>query len=515
MSHPPITSFKALLWDLDGVLTQTADTHAAAWKKTFDEFLQMKNIQRRFDTEVDYRRYVDGKPRYKGVECFLKSIGINDLPYGDPHDAPSYNSICGLGNLKNSYYHQFLQEIPPKVFNDAEQMLKYWNSLGIPSGVISASRNCALILERVGLDQQFRTIVDGVYAQQCGLQGKPHPDVFLEAAKLLGYKPSECVVFEDAESGVEAGKNGNFGLVVGVCRHKNCNSLHQHGADVVINDFNKLKEEKTMNNPEKLPNALMAFDKLMENFKNVTPFIALDYDGTLTPIVNDPRQAFLPDESAQIVKELSKQLPLTVISGRSRQDVKGLVGIDNVIYAGDHGLDIGFPDGKTFLHEKAQEQTTPLQTCYDKITQKLSDIEGLWVEKKNFALAVHYRNIQEEDNIPFTKKVLVNILNSFPGLRLTEGKKVFEIRPKIDWDKGKALHHLLELTQEKYKENKWAPLYIGDDTTDEDAFNAIKNDGVGVIVKGKNDETSARYVLENTHEVCKFLEKIKNFVRDD
>ena len=242
----PITSeqFEAVLFDLDGVLTATAKVHAACWKKMFDAFLRQRAAEqnepfRPFDIETDYKRYVDGKPRYDGVQSFLDSRGI-ELPYGDPNAPPNSHTICGLGNRKNELIHQVLASDGVEVFEGSLAFVRQLRQAGIKLAVVSSSRNCRAILAAAHLEDLFELRIDGEVAAQRHLAGKPAPDTFLEAAKELGVDPKRAVVVEDAISGVQAGRAGGFGLVIGVDRTGDAEALKQNGADLVVTDLAEL-----------------------------------------------------------------------------------------------------------------------------------------------------------------------------------------------------------------------------------------------------------------------------------
>ena len=236
---PRLDVFDAVLFDLDGVVTRTADVHAAAWKTLFDEVLRRRaggDAFVPFDASDDYRRYVDGKPRYDGVRSFLASRGI-ELPYGRPTDEPGAETVCGLGNRKNGVFLERLRQGEIPVFESTVRLIRQLKRGGVKVAVVSSSENCSAILEAAGLSDLFEVQVDGVVAQELGLPGKPDPTMFLEAARQLGVQASQAVVVEDAVVGVEAGRRGGFGLVVGVDRTGDAETLREHGADVVVDDL--------------------------------------------------------------------------------------------------------------------------------------------------------------------------------------------------------------------------------------------------------------------------------------
>jgi beta-phosphoglucomutase family hydrolase len=234
----------ACLFDLDGVLTDTASVHTKAWKIMFDAFLQQRAEKTGeqfvpFDPATDYRQYVDGKKREDGVRSFLASRGI-ELPDGNPDDRPDADTIYGLGNRKNDAFQKTLHEDGVKVFDGSRRYLEAVAAAGVAAAVVSSSANTREVLEITGLDRFIQQRVDGVTLREEHIAGKPAPDSFLRAAQLLDVPPGEAAVFEDAISGVEAGHAGHFGYVVGVDRVGQADALRQHGADVVVTDLAEL-----------------------------------------------------------------------------------------------------------------------------------------------------------------------------------------------------------------------------------------------------------------------------------
>jgi beta-phosphoglucomutase-like phosphatase (HAD superfamily) len=225
-SHTALLPFDAVLFDLDGVLTSTAKIHAACWKSMFDDFLRKHAGSSQqpftpFDTEDDYKRYVDGKPRYEGVRSFLESRSIA-LPYGSPADDPVTESVCGLGNRKDELVKQAIAAGKVEAYPGSVALLR------------------KEVLEAAGIADFFAARVDGIVATEKNLHGKPAPDTFLHAAQTLDVPPKKAVVVEDALAGVEAGRAGRFGLVVGVDRSDVGALLRQHGADIVVTDLAEL-----------------------------------------------------------------------------------------------------------------------------------------------------------------------------------------------------------------------------------------------------------------------------------
>lgn len=229
------TSYDAALFDLDGVLTPTAAVHMQAWSEMFNDFLETQEGQEPY-TERDYFAYVDGKPRYDGVRSFLTSRGI-ELPEGDPSDSPDAETVCGLGNRKNDAFNAVLERDGVTAYEGSVRLLDALEAKGVRLAVVSSSQNAPAVLAAAGIADRFPVVVDGKVAKTDGLPGKPAPDTFLAAAERLGVTRERAVVLEDAESGVEAGRSGNFGLVVGVDRGAGAETLRERGADIVVTDL--------------------------------------------------------------------------------------------------------------------------------------------------------------------------------------------------------------------------------------------------------------------------------------
>ncbi|MDP2924407.1 MAG: trehalose-phosphatase [Candidatus Omnitrophota bacterium] len=252
------------------------------------------------------------------------------------------------------------------------------------------------------------------------------------------------------------------------------------------------------------------WQRLKERIKRNRPFIFLDYDGTLTPIVETPQKAILPEETKEILIRLSRRpkCKLAIISGRALKDIKKLIGIKNIIYAGNHGFELEGPKIK-FKNSFAQKYQKLFRRIKEDLENKLSKIKDVFIEDKGYSLSLHYRLVKEED-IPLVKTIFHEtiIIPCVKGqLKIFMGKKVFEIRLPSDWDKGKAVLWLLARQQFGLKDNKVFPIYIGDDITDEDAFKALRNKGLTVFV-GNPKKSQANYYVKNTWEVKEFLEKI-------
>ncbi|GGX73995.1 beta-phosphoglucomutase family hydrolase [Streptomyces anandii] len=229
------------LFDLDGVVTKTAVVHAAAWKETFDEFLRARDGAdfRPFDSVADYDEYVDGRPRADGVRTFLASRGI-ELPEGDPHDPPEAQTVNGVGNRKNQLVLKKIRTEGVEAYDGTLRYIESVRAHGLRTAIVSSSANTLDVLRSIDAERLFDVRIDGVVARERALPGKPHPDTFLAAARDLGADAEQAAVFEDALAGMDAGRSGGFGYVVGVDRVGQTEALYAHGADVVVKDLAEL-----------------------------------------------------------------------------------------------------------------------------------------------------------------------------------------------------------------------------------------------------------------------------------
>jgi trehalose 6-phosphate phosphatase len=494
----------ALLVDLDGVVTRTAVVHARAWKRLFDAFLaRQEGDQPPFDEVGEYRAHVDGKPRYDGVRDFLAARGIT-LPEGDPGDAPGWDTVCALGNMKDGYFHEALQADGVELFEATVARLREAKANGVRLAAVSASRNAAAVLAKGGLADLFDCRVDGVVLARLGLPGKPAPDMFLHAAEELGVAPARAGVIEDAVAGVQAGHAGGFALVIGIGDNTRAPALSAAGADIVVPDLGGLDLDAAA------PSALAHFDAVVARIAG-HPALFLDYDGTLTPIVARPELAVLDEATRAALARLAALCPVAVISGRARADVENLVGLDSLVYAGSHGFDIRAPGGAAIGQAVDRRYLDALAAAADGLRAKLHAIDGVIVEDKTYAVAVHYRLVAEPE-VDAVERAVAEAAAAHPELRRTGGKKIFELRPALDWDKGKAVLALIEALG---LGGDVVPIYIGDDETDYDAFEALKGRGIGVLVSDGPPPRPVDYCLRDADEVRKFLDRLADLLSGD
>ncbi|MFT2007847.1 trehalose-phosphatase [Pontibacter sp. 13R65] len=268
-------------------------------------------------------------------------------------------------------------------------------------------------------------------------------------------------------------------------------------------------EEKNIIKREaaELPSAFERMEELREKLKGKKPAIFLDYDGCLSPIVKDPDKAILTDDMRAVLRQLAETCKVAVVSGRDRQNVKNLVQLDSLYFAGSHGFDITGPNGMQAEPGDAHEALIALDKAEEELNERLIDVEGALVERKRYAIAVHYRNV-EDALVEIVQKAVDNVVNSHEELKKGFGKKVLELKPNIDWHKGKAVMWLMkELGLDL--ENT-VPIYIGDDITDEDAFATLQGIGISVLVGEHDDKTAAEYGLEDVDDVKQFLSDLSN-----
>lgn len=260
---------------------------------------------------------------------------------------------------------------------------------------------------------------------------------------------------------------------------------------------------------EGLPRALERRGEIAERIGDADPAVFLDYDGTLASITDDPRDAVMPTETRGAIDRLASLCPTAVVSGRDMADVRALVDVRGIHYAGSHGFEIVEPDGTR--HVRGEEFMPALERSADALERRLDDVEGAWVERKGFAVAVHYRKLRRPADVVRVERAVDAVWAEEPSLTRTGGKKIFELRPALDWHKGTAILSILDVLESDG--SPLTPIYIGDDVTDEDGFLALKGRGIGIVVEGEDARGSfADYALADPDEVRRFLELMADIV---
>ena len=495
----------AAIFNLDGVVTRIARLQASAWKRLFDTYLRERASQqgedyRYFDSTLDYRRYIDGRPRCQAIKHFLLARHI-DLPKGEPDDPPERDTICGLGNRKNLIFDQIVEEEGIAVYGCTIALIHRLRKAGIKTAVVSASKHCDLVLERGGITDLFDTRIDGMEAERLDLDSKPDPDIFLETIRRLDVAPLRTVVFEDTVVGITAGKRGRLALVIGVDHGGWDRKMRQYGADFVVRDLCRVDVEGTDSDRRSSPRLLTDVTWVSKQLAGKRPALFLDYGGTLAPIRDRPEDARLSEDMRLILRSVARVAQVVVVSGRDLDEVSELVGLREITYAGSHGLEIRGPNLRLELPEGI-DASDDLDRATVDLTAALQTISGARLTRKRFAIVVHYRR-QAGGGSDAVESAVRRVQAHFPRLHLTGGKEVIELLPDIDWDKGRAVRWLL--SELGLDGPEVLPIYVGDDVTDEDAFRAVRGRGLGILVSDRPQPSAALYQLRDTDQVAALL----------
>lgn len=366
----------------------------------------------------------------------------------------------------------------------------------IKAAVYSDEPHSAEVLDAAGLSDVLAASVDDVNPD----------DMLLEAARRLGVHPGRCVVVDTTEAGVAAGRNGGFGLVIGLDRSGHGEALRRCGADVVLADLVAVSVRDSFRRTSEMADALQSYSEFAGLLETRQPVVMLDYDGTLSEIVGEPDAATLVPGADKVLAALAARCPVAIISGRALADIRDRVGVPGLWYAGSHGFELAAPDGSCHENEAGIAAVRVLQDARDELRRRLASVEGLLIEDKRFSVAVHYRAVAPDrvDEVMAT----VRILGQRHQLRVTGGRKVIELRPDVEWGKGRTIDWILERIDGT---DLLLPIYIGDDLTDEDGFDAVRNKGIGIAVRSAETgdrRSAARFALLDPEAVCEFLEKI-------
>ena len=324
----------------------------------------------------------------------------------------------------------------------------------------------------------------------------------VESANRLAVRPGRCAVVASTEAGVTAARAGGFALVVAI---DSTGALDSRGADTVVSDVREVGVRTGDRRMSELPDGLQALDLTTER----QPAVFYDFDGTLSEIVEDPDSARLVDGAADALTSLSAACPVAILSGRDLADVRQRVGLPGLWYAGSHGFELTGPDGTHHQNSEAAASIPVLAGAAADLADQLGHIPGVVVEHKRFGVAVHYRNAAR-DRVGEVAAA-VRTAGQRTALRVTTGREVIELRPNIDWDKGKTLHWVLDYIRDNEAAGPLLPIYLGDDITDEDAFDAVDDDGIAILVRHSDDgdrATAARYALDDPDRVREFTERL-------
>ncbi|KAA8965311.1 trehalose-phosphatase [Mycobacterium sp.] len=344
----------------------------------------------------------------------------------------------------------------------------------------------------------------GIRTDALGPHALPEPELFVRAADRLGLRPGRCAVLAASATGVAAARAGGFALVIGIEADGNGAELRRHGADAVVSGPGEVQVRTGYRRMSKLPDGLQALDVVSA----AHPAVFFDFDGTLSEIVDRPDAARLAEGMAEVLTALAAHCPVAVLSGRDLADLRQRVGLPGIWYAGSHGFELTGPDGAHHQNEAAAASIPLLERTAAELADRLGHIAGVLVEHKRFGVAVHYRNAARDRVGEVT--AAVRGAGQRSALRVTTGREVIELRPNVDWDKGKALRWVLDHIDDPAGPPR-LPVYLGDDITDEDAFDAVHDDGVGIVVRHSDDgdrATAARYALDNPARVRDFAARL-------
>jgi trehalose 6-phosphate phosphatase len=324
----------------------------------------------------------------------------------------------------------------------------------------------------------------------------------VESANRLAVRPGRCAVVASTEAGVTAARAGGFALVVAIDA---TGALDSRGADAVVSNVREIGVRTGDRRMSELPDGLQALDLTTER----QPAVFYDFDGTLSEIVEDPDSARLVDGAADALTSLSAACPVAILSGRDLADVRERIGLPGLWYAGSHGFELTGPDGTHHQNPEAAASIPVLAGAAADLADQLGRIPGVVVEHKRFGVAVHYRNAAR-DRVGEVAAA-VRTAGQRTALRVTTGREVIELRPNIDWDKGKTLRWVLDYIRDNEGAGPMLPIYLGDDITDEDAFDAVDDDGIAILVRHSDDgdrATAARYALDDPDRVREFTERL-------
>ncbi|WP_090603006.1 trehalose-phosphatase [Mycobacterium lentiflavum] len=386
-----------------------------------------------------------------------------------------------------------------RLFESTINLVQRLLEVGIATAVYSLRTDAQQLLKCAGIDGLFGVSVDGI------------PTAFLaEAVGRLGVRPQRSVVVDDAGSGISAAQDGGFALTIGVDRSGDPDRLLGRGADVVVADLKDVAVRAGDRRISKLPSAVESYGQIIGVLDAREPVLFADYDGTLSPIVADPDSATLVEGAAEALESLASQCPVAILSGRDLADIRARIPIPGIWYAGSHGFELTGPDGTYHCNEAAAAAVDVLERAAAELGKSLAEIPGVRVEHKRFAVAVHYREVAAEHIgriVSATHK-----LGQRDGLRVTNGRMLVELRPDIAWNKGTTLAWIRDRIDAT---GSLLPIYIGDDLTDEDAFDAIQFDGIGIVVRHDEDgdrKTAARFALRSPDEVREFIQRGSNWL---
>ncbi|BBY08255.1 trehalose-phosphatase [Mycobacterium noviomagense] len=395
---------------------------------------------------------------------------------------------------------------PDSAINSTVALVHQLHDSGLRASVYASSRTVEQALAAAGIDDVFPIFADGNSGRQPDRSGSPGSTALLEAAMRLGVCPNRCVVIEASEAGTRAARESGFALVVGVDRLEHADKLRRNGADTVVAEVADITVHFGQRRMSALPDALQSYGQISAVLATRQLAVLLDFDGTLSVIVDDPDTATLVEGAADVLKALAAHCNVAVLSGRDLADIIPRVGLPNIWYAGSHGFELKAPDGTFHHNESAAFAVGALDDVATELRGQFASLDGVRVEQKKYGIAVHYRKAMPQAVREVTATVYT--IGQRRGLRVTNGRKVIELQPNIAWDKGKMLQWILHRIGET---DPPLPIYIGDDLTDEDAFDAVRYDGIGIVARHSEEgdrPSAARFALDGPDAVREFIAQL-------
>ncbi|KUI40926.1 haloacid dehalogenase [Mycobacterium sp. GA-1199] len=416
------------------------------------------------------------------------------------HDAV----IFGLDGVVADTAETSADRVP--VAESTVNLVRQLRAADIETAVVSSDTDCSAVVRAADGPDLFAMCIDRSSVPDMADSEGRHLDVLHHVARSLGVAPARCVVVDDDVAGVTAGRDGGFGLVVGVDPARDGAALLRAGADVVVGDLVEVTVRDGFQRLSATADALLSYSQIAPLADTRQPAVLLDFDGTISEIVNDPDAATLIAGADEMLASLAARCPVAVISGRSLDDIRSRIGVPGLWYAGSHGFELVAPDGSHHQNEAGVQAIQDLATATADLRERLAGVDGLVIENKRFSVAVHYRNVNPELVDPVI--AAVRTVGQNHKFRIGGGRKVIELRPDVGWGKGKTLEWILDQVDGS---RPLLPIYIGDDLTDEDAFDAVRHKGIGVVVRSDESgdrRSAARFTLEGPEHVCRFLGRL-------
>ncbi len=486
----------AVAFALEGVFVGTADLRGEVW----DHFYRQRFPDHPPLPGHDYVRIVADTSLTDAITDGLAGVGV-PLPEGAPYGSPTAEAARGIANLLDREFADRIARGGIPVQDAAVDLARRVRGAGLRIAVYCAEPRRTAILDAIG-------------GAETMLAAEAQPRTLDEAVRRLGADPARTAVVVGGPSDLAAARRGGFALVIGVARPGDEKLLRRAGAHVVVTDVARIGFRSGTRPLSRIPDALTSRHQSAALLRSRHPAVFLDFDGTIADIVAQPTAATLVEGVASELARLARHCPVGIISGRDLADVRARVGVPGLWYAGSHGFELVGPDGQHYENEEASDAEPDLVRITSTLCERLGTVPGVLVEGKRFAVSVHYRNVDAErvDEVISTVRAAVA---EEPRLRATSGRKIVEIRPDVDWDKGRALVWALGHVGAS---SDVLPIYVGDDLTDEDAFDAIEDSGFGVVVRHTEDgdrRSAARFAVDGPAQVHELLQRIADLVGSD